>query len=581
MPFALTSNPSQSEISDAINYLLANFGANLSVDPNNGQITGSSGIIIAYFYKYLSVKYANSFDGTVNFNNSPTNQGYYGLRNTDSSVESSNPADYIWYQATGGFGTTKFLFYETSGGRQINFVIATTTPGTSYVQESGPAIDLDVVTNSTATAAAAAAQATANNKLSKIGADNLQGPISLNTSDSILVGTTTDGVSIGNTGIIGRKASVTTFSVSNTGDAIFAGALSAATGTFSGSLSSATGSFAGSLSAATGSFTGNITGGANITISGSADFSGSNPTYSGTTSAIRGNLSGAQTFGVFGYSGTGGAGVGGVGFGASQAGGNFQSIGGGNCIQLPFGTMTIGNSTLVTNLNANYLQGNLASAFYVSGGALGTPSSGNLAYCSFPTLNQNTTGNAATATYATSAGSASYASSAGSASYASSAGSATYADYLGGYSGSEYGRIFAGNPGYGTAYAAGSGMNIVTGSGLVGTYNFYGSGNTLTLQAVSDKRLKDNVQDEAFGLDFVKKLRPVTFNRNDIPQTTKFHGFLADDVQLLVTDTNDSLNQTHENGIKSLDYIGLISVLTKAIQELTAKVEALETKLKA
>jgi hypothetical protein len=243
--------------------------------------------------------------------------------------------------------------------------------------------------------------------------------------------------------------------------------------------------------------------------------------------------------------------------------------------------MTIGNSTLVTNLNANYLQGNLASAFYVSGGALGTPSSGNLANCSFPTLNQNTTGNAATATYATSAGSASYASSAGSASYASSAGSATYADYLGGYSGSEYGRIFAGNPGYGTAYAAGSGMNIVTGSGLVGTYNFYGSGNTLTLQAVSDKRLKDNVQDEAFGLDFVKKLRPVTFNRNDIPQTTKFHGFLADDVQLLVTDTNDSLNQTHENGIKSLDYIGLISVLTKAIQELTAKVEALETKLKA
>ena len=35
--------------------------------------------------------------------------------------------------------------------------------------------------------------------------------------------------------------------------------------------------------------------------------------------------------------------------------------------------------------------------------ALGTPSSGNLANCTFPTLNQNTTGNAATATTATSA----------------------------------------------------------------------------------------------------------------------------------------------------------------------------------
>ena len=37
--------------------------------------------------------------------------------------------------------------------------------------------------------------------------------------------------------------------------------------------------------------------------------------------------------------------------------------------------------------------------------ALGTPSSGNLANCSFPTLNQNTTGNAATATNPQSGGS--------------------------------------------------------------------------------------------------------------------------------------------------------------------------------
>lgn len=36
--------------------------------------------------------------------------------------------------------------------------------------------------------------------------------------------------------------------------------------------------------------------------------------------------------------------------------------------------------------------------FIAPGGALGTPSSGNLANCTFPTLNQNTTGNAATAT---------------------------------------------------------------------------------------------------------------------------------------------------------------------------------------
>lgn len=39
-----------------------------------------------------------------------------------------------------------------------------------------------------------------------------------------------------------------------------------------------------------------------------------------------------------------------------------------------------------------------AGSFVVNGGVLGTPSSGTLTNCTFPTLNQNTTGNAATAT---------------------------------------------------------------------------------------------------------------------------------------------------------------------------------------
>ena len=614
MPFALTSNPSQSEISDAINYLLANFGANLSVDPNNGQITGSSGIIIAYFYKYLSVKYANSFDGTVNFNNSPTNQGYYGLRNTDSSVESTNPADYIWYQAAGGFGTTKFLFYETSGGRQINFVVATTTPGTSYVQESGPAIDLDVVTNSTATAAAAAALATANNKLSKIGADNLQGPISLNTSDSILVGTTTDGVSIGNTGIIGRKASVTTFSVSNTGDAIFAGALSAATGTFSGSLSAATGSFAGSLSsatgtfsgslsaatgtfagslsAATGSFTGNITGAANINITGSGIFGGATSSGGNTYAVVANSAYGAQG-GIISYSTNAFTGAmagyaSGAAFGGyfdssgSQAALACSRSGSGPALQVN-GPMTITSSTLVTNLNAQYLNGNLASAFYVSGGALGTPSSGNLANCSFPTLNQNTTGNAATATYATSAGSASY---------ASSAGSATYADYLGGYIASDWARIFPTNSG--VANAGGSGVNLLgsTSTGIAGAYvGTSGSGNIVTwtvqTSSPSDIRLKEEITNSDLGLDFVKQLRPVSYKLKADPKHQKGYGFIAQEVENLIGDKSSLVYHEpdwkvgDETGFKTIHYPSYIAVLTKAIQELTAKVEALETKLKA
>ena len=151
MPFLLDGDSLPAEMAESINYLLANFGANLSADPNSGEISGPSGIIIAYLYRYLAVKYADSADGSVNFSNSPTNRQYYGLRNTNDTTESTNPADYIWNKVAGaGFGTTKFLFYQTNGGRQINFVVDTVAPDSTYLQESGPAIDLDVVTTTTA-----------------------------------------------------------------------------------------------------------------------------------------------------------------------------------------------------------------------------------------------------------------------------------------------------------------------------------------------------------------------------------------------------------------------------------------------
>jgi hypothetical protein len=52
-----------------------------------------------------------------------------------------------------------------------------------------------------------------------------------------------------------------------------------------------------------------------------------------------------------------------------------------------------------TTWDTAYGWGNHASAGYVvSGGALGTPSSGTLTNCTFPTLNQNTTGTASNVT---------------------------------------------------------------------------------------------------------------------------------------------------------------------------------------
>jgi hypothetical protein len=153
MPFALDSNPQISELSEAINYLLGNFGANLSADPNTGQIKGPTGNVIAYLYKYLAVKYADSADGATNFSDSPINRQYYGLRNSDQSVESTNPADYIWSRVDGGFGTTKLLWYQTSGGRQIQFVVTNTSPALGFAPAPTTAIDLDIITSTLATPA--------------------------------------------------------------------------------------------------------------------------------------------------------------------------------------------------------------------------------------------------------------------------------------------------------------------------------------------------------------------------------------------------------------------------------------------
>jgi hypothetical protein len=147
MPFLLDGNPSESEISEAVNYLLANFDSSVSADPNTGQITGPSGEVSGYLYKYIAVKYADSFDGSVNFSNSPANRLYFGIRNNNDAAESSNPADYIWNLATGGFGLTKSLWYISTGGRQIQFAVSVSAPDTGWLVDPGSSIDLDVVTS--------------------------------------------------------------------------------------------------------------------------------------------------------------------------------------------------------------------------------------------------------------------------------------------------------------------------------------------------------------------------------------------------------------------------------------------------
>lgn len=120
--------------------------------------------------------------------------------------------------------------------------------------------------NSAITTAQSTATNALNNRLAKSGADTLVGPISLNAATAILVGDTTNGLYLGSSGIVGRKAGNTTFSVDNAGNAIFKGDITGASGTFYGNVT------AGSIT------TDNIYGGATS--------KGANSTSMGNTIAI-------------------------------------------------------------------------------------------------------------------------------------------------------------------------------------------------------------------------------------------------------------------------------------------------------
>ena len=92
---------------------------------------------------------------------------------------------------------------------------------------------------------------------------------------------------------------------------------------------------------------------------------------------------------------------------------------------------------------------------------------------------------------------------------------------------------------------------------------------------VSDKRLKENVIEIDGALDTIHNLRGVTFNWKEEEEkgTDEQIGFIAQEVEKVYPQLVEG-----EEGNKSVNVVGLVSVLTKTVQELTQKVEELEKK---
>ena len=113
-------------------------------------------------------------------------------------------------------------------------------------------------------------------------------------------------------------------------------------------------------------------------------------------------------------------------------------------------------------------------------------------------------------------------------------------------------------------------------------------GGTVDFTALSDGRYKTNVQENVIGLDFIKQLRPVTYqltaNGLDTLCTTvsrqpsainRYTGFIAQEVEQTALNTN--FNFSGVDYRKDIDQYGLryaefVVPLTKAIQELEPKI---------
>jgi hypothetical protein len=70
---------------------------------------------------------------------------YFGIRNDDTTSESTSPTDYTWVQVTGGFGIYNVLWVTTSGGRHAAFAVSQDAPDANQNWRVVPArsIDLD------------------------------------------------------------------------------------------------------------------------------------------------------------------------------------------------------------------------------------------------------------------------------------------------------------------------------------------------------------------------------------------------------------------------------------------------------
>ena len=153
--------------------------------------------------------------------------------------------------------------------------------------------------------------------------------------------------------------------------------------------------------------------------------------------------------------------------------------------------------------------------------------------------------------------------------------------------------------------AAGGGTNTARFQTTGGSATLGLDGSDTSWAAASDSRLKKDVASSTVGLNFIKDLRPVTFKwnaknavANSLPQYDAdssdpvfgegkaHHGFIAQEVKTVIDAHSDVVNghnlwSVDPDGTQQVAPSALVPMLTKALQELSEKNDALTTRITA
>ena len=131
--------------------------------------------------------------------------------------------------------------------------------------------------------------------------------------------------------------------------------------------------------------------------------------------------------------------------------------------------------------------------------------------------------------------------------------------------------------GTGTSYL----MGFNDGDGnSVGSITF--SGSNASFNTSSDYRLKNNIADVTDATAKLKELKPKKFSWKKDTNNTLIHGFLAHEVSSVVPEAvvgeKDAVDDDGKPIYQGIDHSKLVPLLVKTIQELEARITALESK---